>query len=242
MACLAVFASCKKDKDDSATFNGPSVPAWHGTAHTFITVDKNNKPSAIGIRLSADALNNLPAEGDPNMGGMVPGILLDLPSQTDAGGFDHCEIDWNPHGHEPLFAYGVPHFDFHFYRVSEAEQAQVVPGPDTVPVPAQFIPQDYVSGMMAVPNMGTHWSDTTSPEFHGQPFTATFIYGFYRGHMTFEEPMVAKSYLETKPDARFAIKQPQAYEQPGFYPSETHLYFDDQKNEYVLALEGLHYE
>lgn len=238
---LVVFASCKKDDDKVKTYNGPDVTIGNGSAHTFITNDKNGNPTTIGIRMSADALNGLPTEGDPNMGGEVPPYMLSLPAQAAASGYDHSEVDWNPHGHEPLFAYGVPHFDFHFYMVTPEELAQVIPGPDTIPVDPKYIPRDYSSGIMAVPDMGTHWADSTSGEFHGQPFTITFIYGFYHGHMTFLEPMITKAFLQTKPDVTLQIKQPQAFERHGYYPTQVHLYYDNGKQEYVVALENLTY-
>ncbi|MEJ7682316.1 MAG: DUF5602 domain-containing protein [Segetibacter sp.] len=147
---------------------------------------------AIGIQLGEDALNNLPKSGDT--------YPLPLPVQSKVSGIDHVEADWNPSGHEPGPIYGAPHFDFHFYYISKQEQSSVIPGPDTVTVPAQYIPTDYVTGVFAVPNMGVHWSDTTAPEFHGVPFTTTFIYGFYHGKMTFLEPMVTKAFLQTHPD------------------------------------------
>lgn len=167
--------------------------------------------------------------------------MLDLPKEAAGSGYNHCEVDWNPHGHDPLFAYGVPHFDFHFYMISMEEQAAVIPGPDTVTVAPQYIPKDYVTGVIAVPNMGTHWADTTAPEFHGQPFTATFIYGFYQGKMTFLEPMITKAFLETHPDFHLMIKQPQAFQRHGYYPTRVHLSFDNKKNEYVIAMEDLKY-
>jgi len=238
---LIIFTSCKKDDNDTKTYSGSSIPVGNGTAHTFITRDKNEKPVTFGIRLTADALDGLPTEGDPNMGGEVPGFMLDLPPEAGSSGFNHCEVDWNPHGHEPDFAYGLPHFDFHFYMITPQEQAQVIPGADTVAVDPKYIPLNYVSGVMAVPNMGTHWVDTTSAEFHGQRFTVTFIYGFYHGNMTFLEPMVTREFLLTKPDVVLSIKQPQAFQKHGYYPTQLHLYFDNSKQEYVIALEKLTY-
>ena len=237
-----LFISCKKDKDLSQTYEGPAVQIGNGNVHTFIAMDADGKPATIGIRLSADALNGLPANGDPNMGGAVPGFMLSLPAEASQSGYDHCEVDWNPHGHDPLFAYGVPHFDFHFYMITPQEQASVIPGPDTFSVAPQYIPQNYVSGVMAVPDMGTHWSDTTAPEFHGQPFTATFIYGFYHGHMTFLEPMVTKAFLESKPDFTLPVKQPQAFQRHAYYPTNCHVYYDSKTNEYAITLEGLTYK
>jgi Domain of unknown function (DUF5602) len=238
---VAPFASCKKSDDAPKIYNGESVQVADGSAHTFIKLDANNNPLSIGIRLTADALNDLPAAGDSANGGEFS-YMLSLPQQAATSGFDHCELDWNPNGHEPLFAYGVPHFDFHFYLITPEEQAAVIPGPDTVPVDLQYIPQDYVSGVMAVPDMGTHWSDTTAPEFNGQPFTATFIYGFYHGAMTFLEPMITQAFLETKTDFTLQIKQPQAFQKHGYYPKQMHEYFDSQTGEYVIELTELTYQ
>jgi hypothetical protein len=236
-----VFVSCKKD-GSTKTYQGIDVSVGNGTVHTFITKDKNDHPLTIGIKMSTDALNGLPTQGDPNMGGELPGYMLNLPEHASNSGFNHSEVDWNPHGHEPLFAYGVPHFDFHFYMITPEEQSQVIPGPDTIPVDPKYIPQNYVSGMMAVPDMGTHWVDTTSAEFHGQPFTITFIYGFYHGEMTFLEPMISKAFLDAKPDVTLPIKQPQTFQKHGYYPAKVHLYFDDHDQQYVIALEGLTYK
>ena len=238
---LATIASCKKDDNKTTTYEGASVNVGNGTAHTFVTLDKDQKPITIGIRMSATALDGLPTNGDPNMGGEVPPYMLAMPPQASSSGYNHSEVDWNPHGHDPLFAYGVPHFDFHFYMITPQEQSDVVPGPDTFAVDNRYIPKDYVSGMTAVPNMGTHWVDTTSGEFHGKPFTITFIYGFYHGNMTFMEPMITKDYLLQKSNVTLPIKQPQAFQRHGYYPKQAHLYFDNSSQQYVVALEELEY-
>jgi len=238
---MVLLASCSKDEVKSKTYVAAPVNIGNGSAHTFITNDANDKPTTIGIRLTEDALNGLPTEGDPNMGGELPGYMMDLPAEANGSGFNHSEMDWNPHGHEPLFAYGVPHFDFHFYMITPEEQAEVIPGPDTIPVDPKYIPKNYISGVMAVPDMGTHWVDTTSAEFTGKPFTITFIYGFYHGNMTFLEPMITRDYLLTKPNITVPIKQPQAFQKHGYYPTQMHLWFDDKTKEYVVALEGLTY-
>ena len=234
IALIAGFTSCKKNDNNVRTFYAPPVKIGNGQARTFISL-QGNSPLSIGIIMDASSLEGLQSKEDEYS------YMLDLHPQSQLLGFDHCEIDWNPRGHDPLFAYGVPHFDFHFYKISREEQSQVVPGPDTVTVAPQYIPQDYVSGVMAVPDMGTHWSDTTAPEFNGQPFTATFIYGFYHGKMTFLEPMITKAFLETKPDFILPIKQPQAFQQHGYYPTKMHLSFDNKHQQYIISLEDLVY-
>ena len=39
--------------------------------------------------------------------------------------------------------------------------------------------------------MGVHAVNPSAPEFHNQPFTATFLYGYYNKQQTFIEPMAA---------------------------------------------------
>jgi hypothetical protein len=67
--------------------------------------------------------------------------------------------------------------------------------------PTEYVPAGYMYAPGAeVPKMGAHWVDLSSHEFRGHAFTATYIYGSYDGRLIFEEPMVTKAFLETKPD------------------------------------------
>lgn len=43
----------------------------------------------------------------------------------------------------------------------------------------------------------------------------------------------------TKPTIQENIKQPQAYQDSAYYPTTYSVSFDDQANEYVIALGGL---
>lgn len=233
---IVAFTSCQNNHHGSRTYRGEPITIGNGQAYTFITSDVTGKPETIGIRLTAGAMSGLPTDSSEYS------FMLNLPVQAANINYDHCEVDWNPHGHEPAFAYGVPHFDFHFYTISQQEQLQVIPGPDTVSIDPKYIPQDYVSGGVAVPDMGTHWVDTTAAEFHGIPFTTTFIYGAYRGKMAiFLEPMITRAFLETNPDTTMTVKQPQAFQREGYYPTGYRVRYDALHKEYVISLEGLRY-
>lgn len=227
------FFSCKK-ASKAATYYGDETHVGNGTVRTFVTLNDNGDPQSIGYKFTESMLSGLPDnDGMDNM------FVLNFPSQASVTGFDHAELDWNPHGHDPLPIYGYPHFDFHFYTVGNGELSKIIPGPDTVSVDKQYIPKDYVSGVMAVPNMGVHWADTLSSEYHGQKFTKTFIYGFYRGKMLFVEPMITKEYLETQPNITIPVKQPAAFQKSGYYPTAYSIHFDPNKSEYTVSLEGL---
>ena len=104
---------------------------------------------------------------------------------------------------------------------------------------AEFIPAGYVPGMPSA-RMGMHWNDPAAPERNGQPFTHTFIYGSYDGAFIFGEPMVALSYLGTKPAAVVTpIKLPSQYAARGYQPVSYSVGYDTSAQEYRVALSGL---
>ncbi len=211
VAVIAFAAACSSDTGPEGTVevSGAPVTVGNGTAHAFVVTAPGGM-SSIGVALSPSALNGLPS---------VDSMWdLPLPAGSAAAPWDHVEINWNVQGHPPAM-YMLPHFDFHFYSVSRSEQASVQPGPDTVTVPAANVPTDYISGVEAVPDMGVHWVDTTSAEFHGQTFDHTLIYGFYHGKMMFIEPMVTRTFLAGHPDVTAPVKQPQQFQTAGRYPT-----------------------
>jgi len=227
------FVSCKKNSK-SGTFYGKEENVGNGTVHTFVTLNDDGNPEKIGYQFTESMLSGL-----PDKDAMTNMHILNFPPEANAAGYDHAELDWNPHGHDPLPIYGYPHFDFHFYLVGTDELAKIIPGPDTVTVDPKYIPTDYETGVMAVPNMGVHWADSLSSEYQGQKFTKTFIYGFYHGKMLFVEPMITQEYLETHPDVTMPVKQPAAFQTPAYYPTQYSIHYDANKKEYTVALEGL---
>ena len=87
--------------------------------------------------------------------------------------------------------------------------------------------------------MGAHAVDTATPELRGDPFTSTFIYGYYNGRMTFVEPMISTAFLKTKTNFTAPVKQPAAYPRRGYYPTRYSVTYDPKREEYSVALEGL---
>jgi hypothetical protein len=141
--------------------------------------------------------------------------------------FTWALTNWNPRGHVPAGVYDVSHFDFHFYLTPLADRNRIRPGPcgglvhcddfarGRVPVPAAYRPPGYTDQGAVVVAMGNHLGDGTSPEFHGTPFTHTFIYGAYDGKITFYELMITKAFFQgmrdgTSPDTCQALKLPKS--------------------------------
>ena len=229
------FAGKAKQEEKTNTFKGPEVQVANGKVRSFVTMTNTGVPKEIGFEITASMLEGLPSgEGENSY------IIPLHKKATEVTPFDHLELDWNPAGHPPPGIYTLPHFDFHFYKITEEEQMAIPPYTattasmfDNFPLPG-YIPEGYIPGPEGVPQMGKHWLDVTSPEFHNVMFTKTFIYGSYDGEVTFYEPMVTKAYIETTASSTTPIRQPQ-------YFSPTNTYYPTMYNVYTDAATGKHY-
>jgi hypothetical protein len=232
LVALAVVGACSSDTAPLATreIDGAPVAIGQGSAHSYVVAGSNNAPSSIGVVLTTSALDGLPSTDAM--------WDLPLPSGIAVPPYDHITINWNAQGHPPQ-VYGLPHFDFHFYTISSAVQASIQGGPDTTTVSAADVPRDYVSGVVAVPDMGVHWVDTTAAEFHGQTFDRTMIFGFYHGSMVFLEPMITRTYLSANPTASAAVKQPQVFAKAGYYPTRYGVRADAAAKTIRISLDSL---
>ncbi|WP_435182005.1 hypothetical protein [Halorussus sp. AFM4] len=210
-----------------------------GTMATFFTESRSGTPRYLGVWFTADALDGLPD------GGHSPAHVTTLPLPAAAQNGSPVRwvtADWNPEGHVPADVYDVPHFDFHFYLQPQAVvEREVRPGlcdvdgdgtPDagvpcdvlergTEPVPPSQRPPGYEPTDEIVPRMGNHWVNVDAPEFRGEPFTHTWIYGSFDGELTFLEPMVAVDYLRNLRGREItSVATPDAFPRSGFYPTE----------------------
>jgi len=237
LALIVLFFSCKKEtatyqsktgnnsttgimlrNNETRTYKGPEVMIGNGKGRSLIVLDEKGNPLSLTIELNNEALTGLPDEETE--------YVLPLHRKArEATPFDHITVNWNPHGHEPEHVYDLPHFDFHFYKVSLHEQQSIPPyGPATAALfdnfpPMGYLPATYVPIPGGVPQMGKHWVDVTSPELNGQPFTKTFIYGTYNGQVTFFEPMATLALLQSNAASEANISQPQLFAPTGnFYP------------------------
>ena len=237
---------------------GPAQPLGDGTARVYVTLDGAGRPASLGVALSEKAMSNLPQTPMPGMPSAAM-LMLQLPAEAKATGFDHVMLDWNPQGHEPEHVYTRPHFDFHFYTISEAEQRQIVPNAPDFTKKAnnlpenQYVPAGYVSAhtlmkvepaAASVPLMGLHWLEGKSHELHGQPFTSTFIYGSYDGRFIFVEPMITKAYIESVKGApgnviTSPVSLPTKVHTPGYYPTTYSIAWNAEAKEYRISLEGV---
>lgn len=215
------------------TFYGPSMEIGGGTAQTLVKINDSGELKAVGVRISEDVLGGLPSNFEH--------ITLQFPEEAEGMVFEHFDMEWNPNGHEPLGVYDIPHFDMHFYMISEAEKMMITDAALAEILPdAQYWPETYVPTPGFVPIMGKHWISTESGEANGEVFDQTFIYGSYNGNFIFYEPMITIDYLMDKTDEEYSIFQPDVFQRTGYYyPTTYSISYDEVNNEYVILLEDM---
>jgi hypothetical protein len=239
-----------------------------GTVQSFVRLDPSGAPLAIGVTLSAGALEQLPPIPnavtrcfDLDGNGRHTGHechgdeerILDMPGNPASGlPFRWIQVNWNPAGHHNT-PYARPHFDFHFYIGDRARVEAIAPGRcgeladcgdfkiATRPVPARYVPGGYIDVGAVVPRMGNHLLDSQSPELKDSlPFISTFIYGAYDGEIIFWEPMITMEYLQRTQDACTEIKQPDAFQRSGYYPTQ-YCVRQDWQGQRTVSLERFRY-
>jgi len=262
-ATLASFAQ------STHTVYGDQEALGKGYLRTFKHFGGDGSLISIGVKFDESVLTKLPTEAndgnncfDLNGDGVINlhvecmgghQRILFLPSDAqEATPFQWVLVNWNTHGHAPPGIYTVPHFDFHFFMQDYISRNLIRSGPCSmvincddynkgkVVVPSQFMPPGYSDVDAVEVRMGNHLVDLSSPEF--QPFgdfTQTFIFGAYEGSITFWEPMITKSFFESKPNVCTDIPLPAAYEVSGLYPTQYCVRYNGETKMYVVSLEGM---
>jgi hypothetical protein len=214
------------------TLSGTSLALGAGTASSWVRTDASGAPTAMGVTVGDAAFTHL--------GETPTDTVLPLP-ELDGLPFRSVVMNWNPKGHPPVDIYGVPHFDVHFYEIDEPTRLAIgyAPADKSIAPSADLVPGGFAGDPGGtVPTMGWHYGSKDSPEFHGKPFAATFIYGYNAGRPDFIEVMAANSYLTSHPAVSAPIPQPAAYGTPGWYPTMWHIAYDPAAKQTTIVLDG----
>ncbi|MFS4460204.1 DUF5602 domain-containing protein [Bdellovibrio sp. HCB2-146] len=227
---------CALSAKGNSISKGAEVRVGAGVAYSFVEFDNQNMPLSIGMEFNGKALSGLPAHDRE--------FTLPFPAGTILAPYNHLTMNWNPHGHFPDEVYGVSHFDFHFYFITEKARQKIRCSdnnndPCTRLPLEEYTPPFYVPAPEGVSNMGWHWVDSRSPELNGKAFTTTFIYGYYRSEFIFVEPMMSHSFLLTKPQFESDIETPPKIKLTGYYPRSYSLKYDSVRDLYSLRLQKL---
>jgi hypothetical protein len=176
-----------------------------------------------------------------------PRALASVPMPEEARtalGIDHMAINWEAHGHPPA-TFLAPHFDFHFYSISQGEVGEIDCADASKPAapPARYaLPDIEAPGLgtlvgLCVPHMGMHAMpdrDVTATE----PFDASMLVGYYGGRPVFFEPMVSQELLRGRSD--FTLPMPSVAGLPAGvrYPSWFRGEYDAGADRYRLVFGG----
>lgn len=149
-ASLAVVAAVAVDANGDSherTLQGEAVKVGGGTARMYVDVAPDGSPRAIGIALSAAAMQGLPErmnstsrcfdkDGDKHLahGECLGDYQSTLSLPNEARKFNlpvsWATVNWNPEGHmhpaPPVW--GAAHFDFHFFMVEPELINSIRPG------------------------------------------------------------------------------------------------------------------
>ncbi len=241
MAILTLAAGSVMAQDKGMTYEGRPARIGQGSAHTVVRTDASGQPVSIGVVFTEGMLKGLPKAAKRKNPDFP--YQLTMPTRGPKTVVNHVVINWESTGHPPPKVYDTPHFDFHFYMIDRAQQtgiqfkSELQSGdPDQQP-PAELLPVGYiVPPGTAVPAMGVHAINPAAPEFNGQPFTATFIYGYHDRQLTFLEPMTSLAFLASKPNFAAPVARPAKYSKAGAYPASYGVHYDAARKTYEVSL------
>ena len=205
----------------------PPVPWKDSGAKPVVQLDAQKHPTVISLVIPAALIDALPKKRSE--------AVFPL---AGAGLVQTANLQFHPVGHEPVHVYDVPHFDVHFYTITEAVRGGIVPNAPAGKVrpPKRLLPPNVIVAPGFVPGMGMHVIPKTQPEFTGGKFTVSPIIGYWNGDVAFFEVMFTKAWLAGKTSKTGAFPQPVSVKQHGYYPTKYSVKYDAPENEYEVAI------
>jgi hypothetical protein len=246
-ACSSVAQASK-----AGTFYGSELGLGKGKVKTYVVTGDDGKPTELGFAFDAATFQGLPEPPHAEAGPPLPSQPLYFPDEAKGVAVDHGTFDFVPGGHPPPGVFDLPHFDVHFFYLTQEEVEEI--NPKTADFAARgmklpderYVPEDFGAipntppEEAVVPGMGQHLVDMTVPPVPGEyKFTEVILNGTWDGKYAFVEPMVTLDYLLSKPTVTNDLKLPQEYQKTGLYPTKYSIAYDAASNTYMISLNGL---
>lgn len=246
--CALFLAACAPKEAAIVEVAGECVDAYQAQVCTWATM-KGDSVIDVGADIPVATLANAPEHTD-----MVwpPALLADvrLPEAARAqSGFSHLTVLWESMGHPPG-PFLTPHFDFHFYTVSQEErnaidcadlskpaalaQGYVLPDFALPPPMVELTKQETLVGL-CVPQMGMHSLEGLLME-GTDPFRGTMVLGYYKAGLIFIEPMISKAMLMEK--ASFELPIPTVPGATAPYARAFRADYNAEKDTYRFVFSG----
>ncbi|GAC1433179.1 MAG: DUF5602 domain-containing protein [Candidatus Velthaea sp.] len=203
------------------------MPWPNAGATPTVTFDSQKRPTMIGLTIPAKLIDSLPVQRSEAIYAM-----------QDAGLVQSANLQWHPLGHDPAHVYDVPHFDVHFFTITESVRQTIVPGAvaGTILPAKEYLIPDGILAPGFVPGMGMHNIPKSQPEFSGGTFSVSPIVGYWNGDIAFFEVMFTKAWMQQKSGTVGIFPQPVSVKQHGSYPTKYSVSYDKAKDVYQVAL------
>ncbi|MDX1393998.1 MAG: hypothetical protein R3195_06400 [Gemmatimonadota bacterium] len=199
----ALVVSACQGGTSTTEASGECGSAWGGEVCTW-SVTEGGAVVQVGATIPVASLAAAPPDA-PFLWPPATEAALDIP---EGAGMTHMTINWEAMGHPPV-TFLVPHFDFHFYLIPEADRLAIDCGdltkatavPDGYALVDETLPPELVAitGVetlvgVCVPEMGMH-ALSTAEAANTEPFDGTIIVGYYGDAPIFIEPMISQAFL-----------------------------------------------
>ena len=222
---------------ETGLVDGATVSTW------AIVSRKDGSVMAAGATVPLSVAETMPARGAGPAGAVAS---LDFPAVVrESTYFDHFEMHSEPTGHvAPPGAVNpnrnfVPHFDFHFYGIPEAQVRAIPllrPPPALPAVPADRLPAGHTQPGFSQLQMGRHsgpaWQ-LTDPE----PLSSVVLAGFLpdASSMHFIEPMITQQVLMEQGDLSLEVPMPRAFDRDTLYPARSEMVFHGGAHHFIYS-------
>jgi hypothetical protein len=217
-----------------------------GIPHPVVTwalVTPDDDVEEVGVTIPVALFDNQPLEhGDGPHGAIASLAFPELVRELTY--FDHFEMHTQPIGHEapPFFANPnrnrLPHFDFHFYAIPEAEvwaipEIRPWPNPLLPDVAPERLPAGYIQPVFSALEMGRH-SNPIYSMIDPEPLETTMIAGFLpdASLMHFIEPMISREFLLERNDFELPVPMPEEFGRLMLYPTKCEAEYDPVSDAY----------
>jgi hypothetical protein len=222
---------------ETAVVDGSVVAAW------AVVSRKDGSVMAGGVSVPVALADTMPARGTGPAGAVASLDFPDVVRETTY--FNHFEMHSEQQGHvAPPGSVNpnrnmVPHFDYHFYGIPEAEVWTIPllrPPPALAPVPAERLPAGFTQPGFSQLQMGRHagpaWQ-LTDPN----PLSIVTLAGFLpdASRMHFIEPMISRDVLLREQDFPLEVPMPQVFDRDTRYPTRSDAVFHGGAHHFIYG-------
>jgi hypothetical protein len=220
---------------ETTVVDGSAVATW------AIISKKNGVVMAAGATVPVSLAETMPARGSGPAGAFAS---LEFPAVVqETTYFNHLEIHSQPNGHPaPPGSVNpdrnrVPHFDYHFYGIPEADVFNI-PGatPPLPPVAPDRLPAGYMQPGPSEPQMGRHSAPQWSLADPG-PLSTIVLAGYLpdASQMHFVEPMISREVLLEQQDLSLNVPMPQTFDRDTRYPTTFEVVFKGGAHHFIFS-------